>query len=139
MTQVHYMLPPELEKAGAIGGLGETEKLCLICLLRAKGRQVEKHQPTWRPLLSDGRDHEQKWIAFDVKSPIREAVALGIHEMFPGVRIPLCWDDMGAIGSHDPGPPCPTCHGTGEQPASQIQQASGPLPPAFRNGRRNQG
>jgi hypothetical protein len=123
MTRVHYSIPPEVAEHAAARSLGP----CLPCLLRAKGRQVIAHRPEWQAALNDGDDTGELWIPYDVQSDIREAVAVGMVDMFPGVLVPVCWDDMGAIEPPNPVPLCKWCGGTGHK-ATGLEPAAGPLP-----------
>jgi hypothetical protein len=130
MTQIHYNMPPELleyeaEHPAAAPGL------CLVCLMNAKGEQVVATRDTWQPLAHDGDDSgPAAWMPYNVRSDIREAVIVGICDMFPGQLMPLCWDHLAAIAPANPLPLCRWCGGTGHK-AGGLEAASGPLPPGL--------
>lgn len=133
MTNVHYNMPPELAEHAAARSLGP----CLVCLMFAKGDQVEGSRETWQPLVNDGDATAQKWIEYP-GNPIREAVMHGINDFFPnGPLMPLCWDHSAAIAPPAPADPCKWCNGTGRKTNAKIQPASGALPPGFLNGSRD--
>lgn len=138
MTAVHYTPPPVLQSAAS---LHETGRICLVCLMNAKGEQVTRTREIWQPLVADGKTTEQRWIEFagqDEHAGIREAVVIGICDMFPGLMMPLCWDHLGAIAPPDPRPACTWCNGSGRK-GSGIQPAAGPLPPGLSNGSHKRG
>lgn len=124
MARVHFHVPPEVAEAGR---LEEVDRLCRICLMVAKGAQLEHLRKLWEPRQADGKD-EQAWFIYDTGETldIREAVVTGISDMMPGVPMPVCWDHLAGIVLVKE-PPAP-------RPA--LMQANGALPPeAFRRGR----
>lgn len=130
MTRVHYNLPPEVaEHAAESPTLGP----CALCLLYAKGAQVEATRETWQPLIHDGDDTgPAAWLPYPGAAyDIREAVTdQGFCDVFPGIPLRLCWDHLGAIAPPNPLPICKWCGGTGHK-ASGLEAASGPLPPGL--------
>jgi hypothetical protein len=96
MTQIHFNLPPELAEIGNESGLNGTGRLCLLCILYAKGDQLDRTEATWAPLVGDGKDTTHKYIGWPdgLKAAIREAVVVGVSEI-PGLPlIPCCWDHL---------------------------------------------
>lgn len=126
--RVHFHMPRELEAAGS---LHDAELICLVCLMVARGQQLEYLRPAWEPAAQDGNREQQKWFPFDTGDTvdIREAVVMGVSDMLPGAgRIPLCWDHLGGIIIQ----PVP-------EPKPALLQASGPLPPGLNGKGRGRG
>jgi hypothetical protein len=135
VSQFHFGLPPELESIGAAEGLTGTGRLCLICLMFAKGDQVDATRPTWEPLARDpdmGKPPVRiPWGRHGFVSPIAEAVVPGgVSDIMPGLPLmPLCWDHLAAITRPKQ-----------DQPAApHVPGVTLDMPPGFRSNGRPRG
>lgn len=135
MTRIHFHQPPELTEHAAMRSLGP----CIVCLMFAKGDQITRTREMWEPLANDGHDDAQKWYEYAEHYDIREAVLVGMNDQIQGLLMPLCWDHLAPMARPDPRALCGWCHGSGRKQSKQIEAASGPLPPAFKNGKRGVG
>lgn len=121
MARVHFHMPPELAECDS---LEESRGICIVCLMVARGAQLDYGRKAWEQRAGDGKD-EQAWYAYQTEEPvdIRAAVVLGISDMIPQAGlVPVCWDHLAGIVIKA-APPVP--------PA--LLQANGALPPeAFR-------
>jgi hypothetical protein len=90
MTRTHFHGPGE---ADALEGL------CLVCLMVARGAELDALAAEWEALERDRHDDRQKWFAWDgARTLIREAVVDGISDVLPQAGlIPLCWDHLGGL------------------------------------------
>lgn len=122
MARVHFHMPPELAECGGLGAAGQ---ICLICLMVARGAQLDYLRTAWEPAAADGTDH-QKWFMYDTGDTvdIREAVVVGVSDMMPGLLMPVCWDHLAGITVR----PAP-------QARRPLFEAGGPLPPGLTNGK----
>jgi hypothetical protein len=134
MSQFHFDMPPELESVGAAEGLTGTGRLCLVCVMFAKGDQVDATRETWQPLSAD-RDMAKPavripWGKHGFISPIREAVVVGISDVAPGLPLmPVCWDHLAAITR--PREP--------QQEPPRVPGVTLDMPPGFRSNGRPRG
>lgn len=97
MTRVHFAGPGD---ADALDGL------CLVCLMVARGAELDEHEETWKRLEADGQDALQKWFEWDgSRTLIRPAVTDGISDILPPGTglVPLCWDHLAGLFVPKPG------------------------------------
>lgn len=89
MTRAHFHGPDD-------GALNER---CLVCLMVARGAELDDTAEQWRKLEADGQDHEQKWFAWEPRTLIRPAVVDGISDILPPGTglVPLCWDHLAGL------------------------------------------
>ncbi|HEV2243556.1 MAG TPA: hypothetical protein VGR98_21095 [Streptosporangiaceae bacterium] len=91
MTRTHFHGPGD---ADALDGL------CLVCLMVARGAELDETEDEWKRLEADGHDELQKWYAWDgTRTLIRPAVTDGISDIL-GAQVgpvPLCWDHLGGL------------------------------------------
>jgi hypothetical protein len=113
MTRVHFNGPPEL--------IQMTEH-CLVCLMVARGAELDALAEQWGPLEKDGHDATQKWFAWDSgRTLIRDAVVYGISDVIPQAgRVPLCWDHLAGL--------------TFPKPSARLANGRG-IPPGLLKGR----
>lgn len=90
MTRTHFHGPGD---ADALDGL------CLVCLMVARGAELDETAEQWNKLEKDGQDALQKWFAWDgARTLIRPAVVDGISDVLPQAGlIPLCWDHLAGL------------------------------------------
>lgn len=97
MTRTHFHGPGD---ADALDGL------CLVCLMCARGAELDDVGEEWKRLEADGQDALQKWFKWDGRRVlIRDAVVDGISDILgPQVGlVPLCWDHLGGLQLPKPG------------------------------------
>jgi hypothetical protein len=96
VTRVYFNPPAEI---AACHSLGDAGKLCLVCLLWAKGDQVDTTRERWEALHADGHDgpKDHAWMPAVESSRIEEAVVMGICDLLPGQLIPVCWSHLAAL------------------------------------------
>lgn len=100
MTNIHFSLPPELQQNGKFA---EDLGPCLVCLMFAKGDQVDATEDRWKAALEDAKTAKpgtEYWIPYpDTCGNIRAAVCEGITDAIPGFMdvVLLCWDHLGAM------------------------------------------
>lgn len=72
---------------------------CLVCLMVARGAELDALEDEWKHLEADGQDELQKWFEWDGRRTlIREAVVDGISDVLPQAgRVPLCWDHLAGL------------------------------------------
>lgn len=89
MTRTHFHGPPEKQIGGA----------CLVCLMVARGAELDELAEQWEKLEADGQDMLQKWFEWDGKRTlIRDAIVDGISDVLPQAGlVPLCWDHLGGL------------------------------------------
>ena len=91
MTRVHFNGP---------GGAEMLDGLCLVCLMVARGQELDDTQDEWQKLEADGQDELQKWYAWDgARTLIRAAVVDGVSDILgPQIGlVPLCWDHLAGL------------------------------------------
>lgn len=98
MTRTHFHGPPFVPE--------DTAGLCLVCLMVARGAELDTLEAEWKTLEADGFDDDQKWFAWDPsRTLIREAVCVGISDVLPAGTglVPLCWDHLAGLFVPKPG------------------------------------
>lgn len=116
MTRTHFSGPVE---ADALGGL------CLVCLMVARGAELDATEEEWKRLEADGHDELQKWFPWDGRGHlIRPAVVDGISDVLPpgSPLVPLCWDHLAGLMIP-------------KRQESRLFRQAGPVPPGLRRGR----
>jgi hypothetical protein len=90
VTRTHFHGP---------GDADSLDGLCLVCLMVARGAELDDLSEQWGKLERDGQDHEQKWFAWDgTRTLIRAAVVDGISDVLPQAGlVPLCWDHLAGL------------------------------------------
>jgi hypothetical protein len=119
MTQIHFNMPPELAALGAAEGITGTNRMCQVCVLYAKGDQLDATAAIWGPLVGDGRDNVQKFIEWpsSLKERIREAVIVAVSELPELPMVPVCWDHMATARPEPPKEELPKLPGYAGLPA----------------------
>lgn len=129
MTNIHFNLPPELQRAGEFAPEAYDYGPCIICLMFAKGDQVDKTEDQWKAALEAAKDPkppDEVWIPYPPGcGNIRAAVCEGITDAIPGMLelVPLCWDHLGAMRRAP------------AKSESKLFPARGALPPGGLNGK----
>lgn len=88
MTRTHFHGPGK-----------DLDGLCVVCLMVARGAELDELAEQWQKLEADGHDELQKWFEWDgTRTLIREAVVKGISDVLPQAGpIDLCWDHLGGL------------------------------------------
>lgn len=119
MTRTHFHGPGE---ADALEGL------CLVCLMCARGAELDATEDEFTALERDGHDDRQHWFPWDGRGMlIRPAVVDGVSDILPPQvgLVPLCWDHLAGLTFSKAAP-------------SRLQLPNGgPIPPGLR-GKRGQ-
>lgn len=116
MTRTHFHGPGEHP--------GDLDGCCLICLMVARGAELDALEADWKALEADGLDGEQKWFLWEARTLIRSAVVEGISDVLPpgSPLVPLCWDHLAGLMIP-------------RKQESRLFRNAGPPPPGLRRGR----
>jgi hypothetical protein len=89
MTHTHFSGPPQ----------DDLDRGCLVCLMLARGAELDAFEDQWTGLERDGHDDRQQWFAWKPdRTLIRPAVVDGISDILPGTGpVPLCWDHLAGL------------------------------------------
>jgi hypothetical protein len=115
MTRTHFTGPLESDISFA----------CLVCLMAARGAELDALEDQWLAFERDGHDDRQQWFEWKPdRTLIRDAVVQGISDVIPQAgRIPLCWDHL--AGLRHPA--------ADAAPAPRLDMPNGaPMPRAYR-------